>query len=205
MGGRQRRGSGWLVGALIVGAVGFVAIQEFVQPVPTGGPTGVARSATDAATHPAPAKADVVPARPSGAFSMTVEHVHDGDTLFMRTNRPNALVPSTDPVKVRLVGIDTPEVGDSAECFGAEATQQLRTLLPDGSTAWITADRDPTDGFGRSLFYVWTNDGRFVNYELVAGGAAEALMIAPNDAYYPLLRAAEDSAVAAGAGMWGAC
>jgi endonuclease YncB( thermonuclease family) len=77
--------------------------------------------------------------------------------------------------------------------------------LPDGSTAWVTADRDPTDQYGRSLFYLWTDDGRFVNYELVAAGAAESLMIAPNDAHYDVLRAAEYTATTAGAGLWGAC
>ncbi|MBC7442666.1 MAG: hypothetical protein H7311_09130 [Ramlibacter sp.] len=42
---------------------------------------------------------------------------------------------------------------------------------------WVTADRVPTDRYGRSLFYLWTDDGRFVNYELAAAGAAESLML----------------------------
>lgn len=196
-----------LVGLLALGALGFVAAQQYGPPAPAsegilGTPLGgsPATGATAAATP-----AGGIPSRPGHAAAMTVEHVHDGDTLFLRASRPNAFVTTTDTVKVRLVGIDTPEVGERAECFGDEATDRLRTLLPDGSVTWIIADRDPADQYGRSLFYLWTEDGRFVNYELVAAGAAESLMIAPNDAYYPLLRAAEDAAAAAGAGMWGAC
>ena len=81
----------------------------------------------------------------------------------------------------------------------------FRALVPDGSTVWVTADREPADRFGRSLFCLWTDDGQFVNYELVTGGAAEFVVIAPNDAYYPLLRTAEDAATAAGTGRWGVC
>ncbi len=204
------RGAGLLVAVIVVGALGLLAFQP-------GGPLGSLVDTVGRGTTIAPSarpgaddgtsqtQSGGVPPRPSDAVAMTVEHVHDGDTLFLRTDQPNALVPSTDAVKVRLIGIDTPEVGDGAECYGDEATLALRTLVPDGSTVWITADREPTDRFGRSLFYLWSDDGRFVNYELVEGGAAESLVIPPNDAYYPLLRAAEDAATAAGSGRWGAC
>lgn len=200
------RGTGLLVAVVVVGALGLLAFQP-------GGPLGSLVDASGSGTTIAPSvQSDAagtapagVPARPVDAVAMTVEHVHDGDTLFLRTDQPNALVPSTDAIKVRLIGIDTPEVGDGAECYGDEATLALRALAPDGSTVWITADREPTDRFGRSLFYLWSDDGRFVNYELVEGGAAESLVIPPNDAYYPLLRATEDAATAAGSGMWGVC
>ena len=204
------RGAGLLVAVVVVGALGLLAFQP-------GGPLGslvdaIGSGTTVAPSVPSGAPDDAaqtapggVPARPADAVAMTVEHVHDGDTLFLRTDQPNALVPSTDAVKVRLLGIDTPEVGDRAECYGDEATLALRALVPDGATVWITADHEPTDRFGRSLFYLWSDDGRFVNYELVEAGAAESLVIPPNDAYYPLLRAAEDAATAAGSGMWGAC
>lgn len=205
--GRTRSGSAVLGGVLVLGVLAFVATQQLgplnILSTPLGGSSD-STEASAAADPPATVDGGI-PARPSEAVAMTVEHVHDGDTLFLRTDQPNALVATTDAVKVRLLGIDTPEVGDHAECFGDQATKQLRTLLPDGSRTWITADQDPVDQYGRSLFYLWTEDGQFVNYELVAGGAAESLMIAPNDAHYPLLRAAEDAAAAAGIGMWGAC
>ncbi|HSP75258.1 MAG TPA: thermonuclease family protein [Cryobacterium sp.] len=215
---RKRGRSGVLVGIVVLGALGFAWVQQSgslptafesllssVSGSGSGSSTESAEPGANAADDPAETAVDDIPAPPSGAVAMTVEYVHDGDTLFLRTDQPNELVATTDDVKVRLLGIDTPEVGDRAECFGDQATEQLRALLPEGSLTWVTADRDPTDQYGRSLFYLWTEDGRFVNYELVAGGAAESLNIAPNDAHYPLLRAAEDAAASAGAGRWGSC
>lgn len=205
-----------LVGVLVLGAVGFAwaqqsgslatAFQGVLGSLSETESSGVsAEPAVTAADPASPAAVGEIPARPGDAVPMTVEYVHDGDTLFLRADQPNALVATTDDVKVRLLGIDTPEVGDNAECFGDQATEALRALLPEGSQTWVTADQDPTDPYGRSLFYLWTEDGRFVNYELVSGGAAESLTIAPNDAYFPLLRAAEEAAMSAGAGRWGAC
>src|SRR5690606_33977641 len=47
-----------------------------------------------------PASAAQTPAVPSDAGEAWIDYVHDGDTLFL-----------TDGRKVRLLGIDTPEVG----------------------------------------------------------------------------------------------
>lgn len=214
--GRQLGRSVALVGVVVLGAIGFAwaqqsgslatAFQGVLGSLSETESSGVSADPAVPAADPVDrTTVGEIPAPPSEAVSMTVEYVHDGDTLFLRADSPNALVATTDDVKVRLLGIDTPEVGDTAECFGDQATEQLRALLPEGSLTWVTADQDPTDQYGRSLFYLWTEDGRFVNYELVASGAAESLTIAPNDAHFPLLRAAEDTAMSAGAGRWGVC
>jgi micrococcal nuclease len=50
-------------------------------------------------------------AMPADASPATVNYVHDGDTLFLTT-------PSDANLKVRLLGIDTPEIGDTLECYG---------------------------------------------------------------------------------------
>ncbi|PPL19157.1 hypothetical protein GY24_07355 [Microterricola pindariensis] len=147
--------------------------------------------------NPAP---DASPARPAEAVPVTVDYVHDGDTLFVYPEDPNA-----DRIKVRLLGIDTPEVGENAECFGAEATEALRALLPEGTTAWTLSDVNPRDKYDRSLLLMWTDDGRFVNNELLLSGAATVLQIDPNRAHTELFRSSEASAQAGGAGLWGAC
>ena len=193
-------------GALLVvfrlGVLAILMSQQFAPSAEPGddtaGPSG-ATTATDVPPEPVGAT------RPERAVAVTVDYIHDGDTLFIRALEPNELLSATEAVKVRLIGIDTPEIGDAGECFGAEATGMLRAMLPEGGTAWVTADRDATDRYGRILLYAWTGDGRFVNHELVAGGAANSILVGSNDAYYPLLRAAEDSAARAGVGMWGAC
>ena len=146
-----------------------------------------------------------MPGIPADAFEMTVESVHDGDTLRARVAVPNAVVGDLESTRVRLLGIDTPEISPEADCWGAEATAKLTSLVPVGSTIWVAADVEVNDQYGRTLLYIWTPDGRFVNGELVAQGDARVEVYSPNRAEESLLRSLEAAAVTAGAGQWGAC
>jgi micrococcal nuclease len=103
---------------------------------------------------------------------------------------------------VRLTGIDTPEAGDNAECYGEEATALLRSLLPEGTRVITAADVEPLDQYGRSLLYVFTADGTLVDVEMVKQGAAEAVRLGKNDAYWDELRAAEVSASSSRIRAW---
>lgn len=140
---------------------------------------------------------------PSGAFAATVTYVHDGDTLYLDDG-------SAEELKVRLIGLDTPELAsqqrpDAEECYGIEARELLRDFLPEGTAVWALEDREPEDRYGRSLLYVYLQDGTLVNLAMVELGAAEALKVGLNDRFWPELRNAEDDAYAAKLGMWGAC
>ena len=106
---------------------------------------------------------------------------------------------------MRLLGIDTPEISPELDCWGAEATAKLTSLVPVGSTIWAAPDAEVHDRYGRTLLYLWTPDGRFVNGELVAQGDARVEVYSPNRSQEALLRTLESSAAAAGAGLWGAC
>ena len=137
----------------------------------------------------------IVVAVPPDAQAMTVVSIHDGDTLNLRD--------STGAVEtVRIIGVDTPEVYPEYECFGDEATDELNRLAPVGSTLRVTTDDDPFDDYDRLLLYLWNADGEFVNLALVQNGYAEAIRVAPNDAYYDELLAAESRAAHDGLGMW---
>jgi micrococcal nuclease len=142
------------------------------------------------------------PAPPEEAMLSHVAYVHDGDTLYLQ---PDGTTARADEVTVRLLGVDTPELRPEVECYGPEARDRLRALLPQGAAVWIAEDEDPVDQYGRTLLYLWTEDGDFVNLRLVAEGYAEAVNIAPNDAYWPELLDAERAAMDAGAGRWGRC
>jgi len=131
---------------------------------------------------------------PAGTTSAVVEYVHDGDTLFLEDGR-----------KVRLLGIDSPEVGENAECWGAESTMLLRSLLPEGTTVHVLADQEPLDQYGRSLLFVFTDNATNVNLELVQRGAAEVVFYEPNDLLQAELREAESQARDGGRGLWAAC
>lgn len=131
----------------------------------------------------------------SMATAAIVEYVHDGDTLFLEDGR-----------KVRLLGINTPEIGVDGECYGDEATAALRALLPPGSPVLVMADVEPLDQYGRSLLFVYTADAHLnVNLELLAEGAATVEMYEPNVLLRDELLAAERSARDAGLGLWSAC
>lgn len=157
------------------------------------------------AVETAPPAATAVPGIPSDAFEMTVESITDGDTLRAVVASPNAVVTDTASTRVRLLGIDTPEVRPAVECWGDEATATLAALAPPGSRIWAAADPEPHDQYGRTLLYLWTADGAFINAALVSQGAARVEVYSPNDTHEQLLRDLEAEAVAAGVGRWSAC
>jgi len=132
--------------------------------------------------------------RDSSSNGAVVERVVDGDTI--------ALV---DGTRIRLVQIDTPEKGD--ECYGDEASELTRRLLPPGTHLRIEQDPalDQEDRFGRKLAYVWKDD-EDVNLTLVEEGAAGVWFFDGSRGRYAreLLRAAE-RARADLKGLWGAC
>ena len=184
------------IGILCLAAVA-VAIWWLVPRDSQDPPTAV--------TAPVPAVEQTLPGIPPDAFEMTVESVHDGDTLRARVVVPNAVVADLESTRIRLIGLDAPEVSPALECWGGEATARLSALLPPGSTLWAAPDREVLDQYGRHLLYLWTPDGRFVNAELVSQGDGSVMVFAPNTLHEPLFRALEAEASAAGRGLWGAC
>jgi len=148
----------------------------------------------------APAVADV-PSPPGDAFAATVERVVDGDTVIARRDGQQ--------LRVRLIGIDAPEsVQPDApvECFGPEAAGALERLLPAGTRVNAAHQAaGPVDRFGRALWDVWLQDGRFVQAELVAQGAVEARAYGPHTQHADLLDRLEDAARSDESGLHGVC
>ncbi|MDY0910257.1 thermonuclease family protein [Microbacterium sp. CFBP9034] len=188
---------------LVTVAIVVVAAAALAMVVWLSSTTDEVGDATDGA--PAPTGEPGLPTHPAGAFPLTVDHVFDGDTIEARTLAPNDLVTTSGPIRIRLIGIDTPEGAPSPECWADEARAHLRELLPVGSTVWAAPDAEALDDYGRHLFNLWTDDGTFLNHELVAAGDAEAIRVWPNVAFYDLLSNAQAQAEASGAGRWGAC
>lgn len=122
-----------------------------------------------------------------------VRSVIDGDTIDVATIG-----------RVRLLGIDAPEVGhryETAAPFGREARDRLTSLLLH---RWVRLEQDgPTlDAYHRHLAYVLTEDGQFVNAILVREGLARVTARLPLTRLEELQRAERD-AQAARRGMWG--
>lgn len=161
---------------------------------PTSAPTPVQPTATTQPTDDTPPDDVAWPAR---AERGTINHVIDGDSLWVQA--------ASGEIEVRLIGINAPETRPPAQCYGLEARDALRDLLPEGSTVWYVYDEDPFDPYGRHLLYLWTSDGIFVNLDQVELGFAEANYYRPNGHYQSELDAAERQAQNANLGQWGQC
>lgn len=122
-----------------------------------------------------------------------LRNVWDGDTFW-------AELPDGSEEKVRLIGVDTPELGD---CYAGTASNYLHAQLV-ADCFWLTFDADCDDSYGRVLAYAHTRDG-FVQVSLLEGGYAWAMEVAPNSTYASLFAAEQADAEAAGAGLWSAC
>jgi micrococcal nuclease len=127
--------------------------------------------------------------------------VVDGDTVVVELGGRET--------SVRLVGIDTPETVDPRRpvgCYGPQASAHTKQLLPHGTAVRLERDAELRDRYGRLLAYVRrSSDDLFVNEDLLAGGYAKVLSIAPNTTYAPRFATVEREARSAGRGLWSAC
>jgi endonuclease YncB( thermonuclease family) len=125
--------------------------------------------------------------------AVLVRSVVDGDTIDVATVG-----------RVRLLGIDAPEIGrvfDTPAPFGREARDRLTQLVLH---RWVRLEQEGAalDVYSRHLAYVLTEDGQFVNATLVQEGLARVSARQPL-ARLPELQRAEREAQAFRRGMWG--
>ena len=131
-----------------------------------------------------------------GPFPVT--KVVDGDTIWVREGG--------ERVKVRLIGMDTAETvapGEPVGCFGPEATREAQRLLTGAS---VYLELDPSQGtydaYDRLLAYVWLDEGRLFNLEMIRDGYAIEYTYDDPYAYQAEFREAQQQAEDALAGMW---
>ena len=137
-------------------------------------------------------------APPDNALYEVLEVV-DGDTLAIDTE--------TGPLKVRVIGIDTPETVhpfEPIEPFGPEASERAKQLL-EGKKVKIEYDPDPTHDtwgkYGRLLAYIQLPDGRDFGLVMIEEGMAKAYPKYPFSRQEKYLQAEQD-AVNAKIGLW---
>lgn len=126
-----------------------------------------------------------------GSPTAEVVQVVDGDTIEIR-------LPDGRLERVRLIGIDAPELGEPGS---AEATARLAELV-EGEQIRLEADVSDRDRFDRLLRYVLVGDV-FVNEALVREGLAAAVRYPPDTERAETLEAAEALARAGQSGLWG--
>ena len=108
--------------------------------------------------------------------------------------------------KVRIIGIDTPEIGwdgEPDECYAQEARAFLSQQL-SGGCFWLTFDSDCWDPYDRLLAYVHTAGG-FFEVAVLDGGYGEVMLFEPNTTFSSLFHQAQSEAQASDAGLWGEC
>lgn len=136
-----------------------------------------------------------------GRVFATVSKVVDGDTVHVTVGRTTE--------EIRLIGVDTPETvhpTKPVQCFGPEASQRTKELLPRGTRVYLVRDIEARDRFGRLLAYMYrASDDLFVNHELVFGGWARPYPYPPNTALEGTFAMAATHAQSQQLGLWARC
>ena len=133
--------------------------------------------------------------------NILVTRAVDGDTLVLENKE-----------RVRLIGIDTPEMHESNKLQGdaQRSGQDVQTIkqlgrrsyeftkkLVQGKRVRLEFDLERYDKYKRILAYVYLEDGTFVNAEIVAQGYASLMTYPPNvkyaDLFLKLYRAARQN------------
>jgi endonuclease YncB( thermonuclease family) len=128
-------------------------------------------------------------AGPAEPLHVRVVGVHDGDTL-------TALTDDKRQLKVRLHGIDAPDLGQP---FGQASKQALSDLVFGKQ---VTLHTTGTDRYKRTLAHVFRADGRSLEEALLDAGLALQIVFPPNVSLAACFHAAEERARAAGRGLW---
>ena len=141
---------------------------------------------------------------PQASWSMQTDHIErvvDGDTVLLE-----------ELGRARLIGINTPETvspaqqvrGEPPQCFGPEASAEMKRLLPAGTEVEFDTDVEPLDRFGRNLVYLY-KDGGSINELLVRKGFARAKAYKPNIRNQETFNRLQAEAKLESLGLWGAC
>ncbi len=125
----------------------------------------------------------------------TVKWVYDGDTLLL-----------TDKRKIRIIGIDTPEVKhhqQAAQAYGAKAKEALRALLKKHHYhILLRHGKEKTDRYGRELAHVFLPDHTNISTWLLERGYAKTMAIPPNVALADCYKQAEKDAQRQALRIW---
>ncbi len=124
-----------------------------------------------------------------------VTSITDGDTVRVTVNGTE--------MKVRLIGIDTPELHHPkkpVQCYAKEAKNAISRLIYKKQVT-LEKDVSNTDRYGRYLRYIWLGD-TLVNEYMVREGYAFATPYPPDVKYQERFRKAEQYARNNKKGLW---
>ncbi len=121
--------------------------------------------------------------------------VFDGDTLGLADGR-----------RVRLLGINTPEIGrdgEPSESYAEEAKGLVARFAGPGTRLRLRLDTERFDRYDRVLAHVFADDGRNLQARLLDAGYATTLVVPPNEWSMDCYAAVEARARENRVGIWG--
>lgn len=131
-----------------------------------------------------------------GSSDETVEinHIIDGDTVILKDGR-----------HVRLIGIDTPEIGRDGRKSdaGAESARSyLVSLVQGNKNILLKFDSQRLDRYKRTLAHLFLPNGQNIQAILLAEGLATPLTIPPNLKFLNCYLYHSNHAVVSQQGLW---
>lgn len=123
-----------------------------------------------------------------------LDRVVDGDTVRLGSGE-----------KVRVVAINTPELGDEHrpdQAFSRQARQAVIDFFRDTKKVGVKVGVDPKDRYGRLLAQLYRSDGASLAEHLLAMGLAIHILVPPNDAQWQCLAKTEAKARKMALGLW---
>ncbi|GAA5215312.1 thermonuclease family protein [Corallincola platygyrae] len=125
-----------------------------------------------------------------------VKTINDGDTFTLQDGR-----------RIRLVGIDAPEVDhlqpEKSQPLAVPAKELLTQLLPAGTPVKMRLDLREKDKYGRTLAVVVNQSNINVSEVLIKAGLARPYWIPPNYFGWRCYQLHEREARAQRVGLWG--
>lgn len=131
-----------------------------------------------------------------------VQRIVDGDTVII-LDENLTIDGSNKLVRIRALLIDTPEVhnGTIPEPFGPEASAYAKEILTNQKVR-LEFDKEKLDPYGRTLAYIYLEDGRMFNEMLLEQGLAKVVVYQPNNKYEEQFQAIERTAQEGKIGIW---
>lgn len=131
------------------------------------------------------------------ASKVHVERVVDGDTFIAKDS-------NNKEIKVRLIGIDTPETvkpNTPVQPYGKAASNFTKEHLTN-KDVYLEYDKEPKDRYNRTLAYVWLDKKTMLNELLVKKGLAREKYFAPNGKYRDVFKKGQAEAQSKHLNIW---
>lgn len=139
-------------------------------------------------------QAELCRQQPDTLLEVKVSRVVDGDTLQLQ-----------DATRVRLIGLDTPEIGRDgkpSQPWAQAAKRRLQSLVDGGEQFYLLPGEQARDRYGRLLAHAFDAQGDNIEARLLQEGLGFAVFMPPNATLADCHMHAEQRARSERLGLW---